>query len=210
MTHTHITAPLRATALAGVAALVLASPVAATTSTVQMNDGYSFSPTTITIARGDTLKWKNNAVVTDHDVFGAQPSSYISSGSQGGMQPGASYSRVFDSAGTFPYLCRTHSSDGMTGTVIVPIKVDRLVVDGVVKFKITVGSAKLATSSPFRRVIQIDPPGGTSTFVDVKTTRNAAFTYVPMVAGTYRFRSLVERSSNDTRSQPSPYRSVTK
>ncbi len=77
------------------------------------------------------------------------------------------------------------------------------------KFKVTVGSDKLSVSSPFRRVVQVEVPGGSS-YVDWKTIRTASVTYAPSASGTYRFRSYVERVSDGTRSLVSPVLSVTK
>jgi plastocyanin len=197
---------VQAIGVASLAVVVATAPVGAATVTVRMDDGRDFHPATRTIGRGDTVKWKNNASFEDHDVFGTQPSKYFKSGKEGGMEPGDAYSKAFKSAGSFPYLCRTHSADGMTGRIIVPMGAKE--VDGGDRFKLTVASADLPSSSAFRHVIQVDTPGGSSTFVDWKTTRMSTAFYTPSAGGTYRFRALVERTSNGTRSDPTPIKSL--
>jgi plastocyanin len=189
------------------AVVVAAAPVGAATVTVRMDDGRDFHPSVRSIGRGDTVRWKNNASFEDHDVFGTQPSKYFKSGKEGGMDPGDAYSKAFKSAGSFPYLCRIHSDDGMTGRIIVPMAAKE--VDGGDRFKLTVASADLPSSSSFRHVIQVDTPGGSSTFVDWRTTRMSTAIYTPGPGGTYRFRALVERTSNGTRSDPSPIKTLT-
>lgn len=185
-----------------------AGSIAAATRNVTMTDSQSsFFPTDISIARGDSVRWKNNAGATDHDVFSTGPSKYFSSGPQEGMEPGDRYTKAFPSAGTFAYLCRVHP--GMDGTVIVPMAARRITDGGAVKFKLTVASVSLSSGSPFRHVIQVDTPAS-GTFVDWKTTAKRSATYLPASSGTYRFRALLERTGNESRSQASPTVSVTR
>jgi plastocyanin len=73
--------------------------------------GNAFSPGTITIAAGTTIKWTNKDGV-NHTV--TSDSGLFDSGSFGN---GGTFSRQFNTAGTFPYHCTIHS--GMLGTVIV-------------------------------------------------------------------------------------------
>lgn len=72
---------------------------------------FAFSPSSITVKKGDTVTWTNNDS-TDHTVTGNNggPASAT-------IGAGGTYSFKFDSVGTFPYHCSIHSS--MTGTVIV-------------------------------------------------------------------------------------------
>jgi len=197
-----------ATAL-GIALLALtlvAGPTAAATKIVTVDNSHSFSPTSVTISRGDTVRWRSEATFEDHDVFGTKPSSYFSSGPAGGIDPGESYSKVFKSAGTFPYVCRVH--DGMDGEVRVTMGGSRIVDGGVVKFKLNVASQALSSSSPFRHVVWVDTPSaGWQVF---KTTTKKTVTYVPSASGTYFFASEVKRVSNGTSSFLSPVRSLTK
>jgi len=71
----------------------------------------AFSPQVIAGKEGDTIRWVNND---------AKPHTTVSDGSllwdSGSLQPGASYSRVFKAAGTYPYH---DGSTGMKGTVVI-------------------------------------------------------------------------------------------
>jgi plastocyanin len=71
--------------------------------------GFAFHPATITISRGDVVKWKNRDTVT-HTSTG-------SSWDSGRMAPGDVFRHRFRRSGTFDYRCTIHS--GMNGTVIV-------------------------------------------------------------------------------------------
>ena len=68
-----------------------------------------FDPDSITVNVGDTVTWENKDYVP-HTVTGAGWDS-------GYLSLGQTYSRKFDTAGTYNYHCPLHPS--MTGTVIV-------------------------------------------------------------------------------------------
>ncbi len=74
-----------------------------------MITSFAFQPATITVAKGATVTWTNQDPVA-HTVTGTDFDS-------GAIEPGQSYSHVFDKAGTYQYHCAIHTS--MTGTVIV-------------------------------------------------------------------------------------------
>lgn len=69
---------------------------------------FSFSPATVEIDVGDTVRWTNDGAVA-HTTRGEWDS--------GALGPGASFSQTFTAAGTFAYVCGIHSS--MSGTVVV-------------------------------------------------------------------------------------------
>ena len=74
-------------------------------------DNFSFSPQTITIARGTTVVWTNrddipHTVVSDDKVFKSKV-----------LDTDEKFSFTFDQAGNFPYFCSIHPK--MTGKVIV-------------------------------------------------------------------------------------------
>jgi len=71
---------------------------------------FAFEPKTVTIKVGQTVTWTNQDSVT-HTVTG---DGGIDSGD---LSKGKSYSKTFDTAGTFNYHCSIHPS--MTGQVIV-------------------------------------------------------------------------------------------
>jgi plastocyanin len=72
-------------------------------------EGFKFVPETITIAKGNTVKWINNDSVIHRIVgFGIVSKS---------IESGDDFSHTFTESGTFNYRCDIHP--GMTGTVIV-------------------------------------------------------------------------------------------
>ncbi|OGG52485.1 hypothetical protein A2851_05045 [Candidatus Kaiserbacteria bacterium RIFCSPHIGHO2_01_FULL_53_29] len=75
----------------------------------------SFSPRTITIAKGSTVTWTNTGAM-QHTVT-ADGGSFDT-----GLSPGANFSRTFTTAGTYPYYCRFHGAPGgvgMSGVITV-------------------------------------------------------------------------------------------
>jgi plastocyanin len=76
-----------------------------------MVTGYRFSPSTLTIAVGDSVKAHNGDNVT-HTFTGPSWDS-------GNMGPGAAMSFRFTKAGTFSFYCTPHRNLGMTGTLTV-------------------------------------------------------------------------------------------
>ena len=73
---------------------------------------FAYNPNPITINVGDTVRWTNN-----------DPTSHTttSSGSwdSGSLTPGAGFSVVFGSPGTFNYFCTIHGAGTMSATVVV-------------------------------------------------------------------------------------------
>ena len=103
---------LRLAALSLVA-LVLFAPTAAAqgkTTTVSIKN-FAFNPPNATVAPGTTVTWVNNDQ-TAHTVT-ANDGAFDS----GTLQPGQSYSFVFDKPGTYAYHCNIHPY--MTATVTV-------------------------------------------------------------------------------------------
>ncbi len=73
--------------------------------------GFAFHPATLTVSAGATVTW-TNADSTNHSVAWNDGTAGSDS-----LATGASYSRTFDTPGTFAYACGIHPS--MTGTVVV-------------------------------------------------------------------------------------------
>ena len=74
-------------------------------------DNFSFSPATITIPAGTTVKWTNrddipHTVVNDDQKFQSKA-----------LDTDDTYSYTFTKPGTYPYFCSIHPK--MTGKVIV-------------------------------------------------------------------------------------------
>jgi hypothetical protein len=74
----------------------------------------AYDPDVITVVIGvnNTVVWRNNDNVV-HTATGTNFTGF----STGNINPGASVSYTFNTAGTYPYHCIYHS--GMVGTVIV-------------------------------------------------------------------------------------------
>ena len=70
-----------------------------------------FSNTNLVIKTGTTVKWQNDDTMI-HTVT-ADDGSFNS----GDIQPGGSFSRTFNTTGTFAYQCTLHP--GMVGVVVV-------------------------------------------------------------------------------------------
>ena len=97
-------------ALLLLAVLCLIAPAAAArTAAVSVRNDY-FAPRTVTIARGDTVRWVWRSRGRKHNV--ASPSF----GDSGNKRRGA-YAMKFARAGRYAYFCFLH--DGMSGTVVV-------------------------------------------------------------------------------------------
>jgi LPXTG-motif cell wall-anchored protein len=78
--------------------------------TVVMKDFY-FSPKTVTIDVGESVKWDNKGKAEEgHTATGDSFDSGV-------LKPGESYTHKFSTVGTFDYICTLHSS--MKGTVVV-------------------------------------------------------------------------------------------
>jgi hypothetical protein len=70
-----------------------------------------FSPTSVTIAAGGTVRWTNNGAAVHNST------SATGLWSSGNLNPTQIFERSFPTAGTFSYTCTLHA--GMSGTVIV-------------------------------------------------------------------------------------------
>ena len=77
-----------------------------------MTAPYTFSPSSVTIAVGDSVRAVNDD--TSHHTF--TDAGVFDSGDVG---PKASYTYRFRKAGRFDFVCTYHSSFGMKGTVTV-------------------------------------------------------------------------------------------
>ncbi len=82
------------------------------TVTVSIVDN-AFTPKTITVPVGTTVRWTNNGNLPHTVTSTSNPKAFDS----GTLNPGDSFEFTFKTAGQFPYRCSIHPS--MTGTVIV-------------------------------------------------------------------------------------------
>ena len=70
---------------------------------------FRFRPGTLTVSRGDVVRWRNRGNVTH--------TSTSSTWDSGRLAPGETFRRRFRRAGTFEYHCTIHPQ--MTGTIVV-------------------------------------------------------------------------------------------
>ena len=76
-------------------------------------DNFSFSPATITIPAGTTVKWTNRDDIPHTVVSDASPPLFRSKA----LDTDDSFAMVFDKPGTYHYFCGLHPH--MTGTIVV-------------------------------------------------------------------------------------------
>ena len=88
-----------------------ASPSVSAGSQTVVIQGLSFQPASLTIQTGASVTWRND------DSVSHQIASDTNAFSSPVLSPGASYTHVFDQAGTYPYHCAIHPF--MTGTITV-------------------------------------------------------------------------------------------
>ncbi|KKP33028.1 MAG: hypothetical protein A2312_01210 [Candidatus Staskawiczbacteria bacterium RIFOXYB2_FULL_32_9] len=100
--------------LSSFALLLPLASISAATSTVYVYDN-NYSPQTLTVPVGTTIIWVNagsssHTVTSDTGLF-----------SSGSLSPGSSFSLVLGTAGTYPYHCNFHGSNGsgQYGSIIV-------------------------------------------------------------------------------------------
>jgi plastocyanin len=72
--------------------------------------GFKFSPKTITVKKGDKVRWSWSGSVP-HNVKG--------SGFKSKTAGRVTYTRTFRKKGTYRYVCTLHTRQGMKGTVRV-------------------------------------------------------------------------------------------
>jgi amicyanin len=94
--------------MAAVLVFFMVPAVAADTVQVQIKD-YKFQPAQVTVQKGGTVAWSNmDAAAHDVDFKGLKSPL---------LKKGETYSKIFDTAGTYDYVCGIHPS--MKGTVKV-------------------------------------------------------------------------------------------
>ena len=97
-------------ALAGLATLAVAAPMAEGANKTVVVDNFKFSPATVSVKKGDTVTWSFRRDAAPHNAKG---SGGISSRT---MRTGT-YKKKFTRSGTFRYVCTLHKN--MKGTVRV-------------------------------------------------------------------------------------------
>src|ERR1700738_583109 len=100
--------------------LMLCSCVASgTTVTVTVgNGGFFFTPSSVTIHPGDTVRWTWSSA--GHSSTSGTPGHPNGLWDSGILAQGAMFTRTFNTAGSFPYYCTVHGTCcNMVGTVVV-------------------------------------------------------------------------------------------
>jgi plastocyanin len=113
--------------LTALASCSLAAPLGATTFTVEVGPGTTFSPETLTIVEGDTVRFVNrgglhNVKANDNSFRCAHGCDGDGNGGSGAPSSDIWFAMVtFPLAGTIGYYCETHGTptSGMRGTIIV-------------------------------------------------------------------------------------------
>jgi plastocyanin len=100
-------------------------PTVGTAATVTVTVGYNcmcYSPTSVTIHPGDTVRWNFSGGYygSMHSSTSGTPGAPNGLWDSGLLEPGAVFTHIFNTAGTFPYYCTSHGQCcGMRGTVTV-------------------------------------------------------------------------------------------
>jgi len=104
-----------------IAPLLVFRPTVASAATITVtvgNGGFFFSPSSVTIHPGDTVRWTFSS--TGHSTTSGTPGMPNGLWDSGILNQGAVFTRTFNTVGSFPYYCTPHGSCcGMVGTVRV-------------------------------------------------------------------------------------------
>jgi plastocyanin len=167
-------------------ALVLAAPASSATVTVSIKRA-GFTPKTVNINQGDSVTWTNNDTI-NHQVV-ANNGSYASPI----LGAGKSWTRTFQSGGTFNYHDSLHP--GLKGTVVVkgaPPQISLVASAPVVKYGASVTlSGAVSNKKAGVTVTLVQLPFGQTTkqvIATLQTTTNGAFSFTvtPQVNTSYQ------------------------
>lgn len=84
---------------------------------VNMIDGNEFDPMTVTITPGCSIRWTNTAGPTHTTTSNSSTGNTTDPWDSGNLSTGQTFTKVFNSTGTFDYICTLHKK--LTATVIV-------------------------------------------------------------------------------------------
>jgi plastocyanin len=105
------------------AALLLTAATASAQTATVTTSGLSFDPETLTITAGTTVEWTigagHNVVQTDGEGSCTPEADGFMSGSSPSDTSVRSFSQLFDTPGTYYYMCNPHCGAGMRGTIVV-------------------------------------------------------------------------------------------
>lgn len=98
---------------------------------VGMTNTMTYTPDTVRVQVGETVRWKNSAdvmhtVTADPEEAFKDKSVRLPDGAEtfnsGNLSPSATFEHTFEVPGTYRYFCIPHEAVGMYGTVIVAPK----------------------------------------------------------------------------------------
>lgn len=104
------------------------APPPAGVAVVTMTNGLRFVPDTITIRAGDSVEWRNKAImahtVTANPAAVKDPSHValppgVAPFDSGEIPSGQVWTHRFTTPGTYRYVCKPHEGLGMRATVVV-------------------------------------------------------------------------------------------
>jgi plastocyanin len=169
------------------AALAFAAPAqAAVTKTVTIKTG-GFAPAKVTIASGDSITWTNADTVNRQVVAtGGQFASPV-------IKPKGSWTRLFDTAGTFAY--RDALKPAQKGTIVVtgpPPSVTLAASEPIVTYGGSVIlSGRVSTGTAGEQIVLYGKPYGQLSYVQLATVLSAdgglwSYTVAPELLTTYQ------------------------
>ncbi len=185
---------LRRAAIASVLLFLLSTASAAASTTHIAVTQIHYPPSTST-RLGDTVSWDNTSGV-GHTVTSDAPFSLWSFS----LPNGASGTRAFKQAGSFPYFCQIHGASLMHGSIHVPMH--SVPTSGARSTTFSIRAATVVAPAGLAYVIQRSAPGGS--FALWKTITTQTTTFKTRHAGQWTFRTRVRRTSNGTHSGWSP------
>lgn len=197
----------RLLAASGIALAVLwQAAVATALTTVSIHD-LSYDPTPYTANQGEVVTWQNNeATDIPHTTTGNGKLHFWDSSPHhptDDLQPTETFSWEFDTAGTFSYHCKVHST--MHGQILVGL----VFPDGLsdpFPHEITLQWASPSIPRGFNVDVQVRKPGATRwvTFYANKKGNFHGGNFKPGRRGNFSFRARTQRNSNGATSGYSP------
>jgi plastocyanin len=196
-----------------VSALVFAPAASGATTDVNANGniftgGLSFTPATISVAVGDTVRWKNtdflvpHTATEDHGLWDLAGSYGATPANPPGFGPGTTVQRVFE-AGTAAYYCRVHPTQ-MRGVIAVPVTLGlaqrRVLVRGAHKARIVryVRATWAVTAPAAGEVFDVEVRRGLGQWRDARTgtTETNALIRAGRRGTTTHVRARLRRADN--------------
>ncbi|RNL79754.1 cupredoxin domain-containing protein [Nocardioides marmorisolisilvae] len=174
--------------LAPLMALLAQGPAQATTRTVTVGDDF-FTPKTLKVVVGDSVKWSFEGTHTSTSTQG-----FWNSGTK---NAGQSYTRPFADAGTYPYYCTIHGMM-MSGSIQVPVKASGSASSGwTLRWSSRTGTSSVRYDVQYKRV-------GSSTWTSWRTgTASRSATFNPSGAHSYYVHARTHVGSHTSSWSPS-------